>query len=572
MPTVADAVCQTLKAYGTEYFFCLTGGDHALWIALDEAGIEVVLCRSEQAAVYAADGYARASGRPGFVYGQYGPGVANVVAGLADPYWAASPVISLTTSMRTTSLGRYEYQELEQIPLHTSVTAWSKTASRADQAVPFLRNAIRVATSPPAKPVHLEIPADVMAAELDGALVYAEPDFGRVPNPLRVAPNPDAVRAMIRALSTASRPVVLAGTGVMQSEAWDELRQFAELANVPVVTSMGGKGSIDELHPRAVGVIGRYSRKIANDVAAEADLVLVVGSRLGGMVTDTWRVPKPGTRIVHIDVDPTVLGTTYREELSVVGDAKLSLQALCDAIHAASPLESWGERSWGEWPWGDWATRVERRVGEWHQRVEALAVASKPGAIHPAAIMRALREELAPSDVLVTDTGYMGAWAGALYPVTAPGHHFLRAAGSLGWSLPAALGAALATPGGRVACVIGDGGVGYHLMELETALRCGIDVTVVVLNNRSLAFEYHGQKLQWNNRVLPQVNDFLDVDYAGVARALGAEGARINDASGLGDALHQALTCGRPALLDVLIDKEVWAPVTNFEAVVPRDV
>ena len=193
---------------------------------------------------------------------------------------------------------------------------------------------------------------------------------------------------------------------------------------------MGGKGSIDELHPRAAGLIGRYSRKIANDVASEADLMLVVGSRLGGMVTDSWRVPRPGTRIVHIDVDPTVLGTTYREELSVVGDAKLTLQALCDALPAAGPLQSWGE----------WATRVERRVGEWHQRVEALAATSKPGAIHPAAIMQALREELAPTDVLVTDTGYMGAWAGALYPVTAPGRYFLRAAGSLGWSLPAALG------------------------------------------------------------------------------------------------------------------------------------
>ncbi len=203
MPTVADALCRTLKAYGTEYFFCLTGGDHALWIALDDVGIEVVLCRSEQAAVYAADGYARASGRPGFVYGQYGPGVANVVAGLADPYWASSPVISLTTSMRTNSLGRYEYQELDQLPLHSSVTAWSKTAVRADQAVPFLRNAIRVATSTPAKPVHLEIPADLMRAELaapdPGAQTYAEPDFGRVPA-LRVAPDPAGVRRAVEAL------------------------------------------------------------------------------------------------------------------------------------------------------------------------------------------------------------------------------------------------------------------------------------------------------------------------------------------------------------------------------------
>jgi acetolactate synthase-1/2/3 large subunit len=156
--------------------------------------------------------------------------------------------------------------------------------------------------------------------------------------------------------------------------------------------------------------------------------------------------------------------------------------------------------------------------------------------------------------------------------VTARGRHFLRAAGSLGWSLPASLGAALARPDRRVACVIGDGGVGYHMMELETALRCGIDVTVVVLNNRSLAFEYHGQKLQWNNRVLPKVNDFLDVDYAAVARALGAEGVRVDDASNLAEVLHHAITCGRPALVDVLIDKEVWAPVTNFEGIVPRDV
>ncbi len=161
---------------------------------------------------------------------------------------------------------------------------------------------------------------------------------------------------------------------------------------------------------------------------------------------------------------------------------------------------------------------------------------------------------------------------GALYPVTAPGRHFFRAAGSLGWSLPASLGTALANPGRRVACVIGDGGVGYHLMELETALRCGIDVTVVVLNNRSLAFEYHGQMLQWNNRVLPKVNDFLDVDYADVARAIGAEGVRVHDVADLRQALDQALSCGRAALLDVLIDKEVWAPVTNFEGIVPRDV
>jgi acetolactate synthase I/II/III large subunit len=567
MTSVAEAVCRTLKAYGTEYFFCLTGGDHALWIALDDAGIEVVLCRSEHAAVYAADGYARASGKPGYVYGQYGPGVANVVAGLADPYWASSPVISLTTSMRTTSLGRYEYQELDQLPMHSAVTAWSKTAIRPDQVLPFLRTAIRVATSTPPKPVHLEIPSDVMQAELDddepGAQVYAEPDFGRVPG-LRVAPDAAAVRRALDALSTSSRPLILSGTGVMLSEAWDEMREFAEMVNVPVVTSLGGKGTIDETHPLAVGLIGRYSRKVANDLTGEADLLFVVGSRLGGMVTNGWRVPAPGTRIIHVDADATVMGTTYREEVGVVGDAKLSLRALIDAFRSAGTTPSYN----------DWTAHVTARVGQWRLRAKAVAESRPPGpgAIHPAAVIAALRQQLEPTDVLVTDTGYMGAWAGALYPVTAPGRHFLRAAGSLGWALPASMGAALASPGRRVACVIGDGGVGYHLMELETALRCGIDVTVVVLNNRSLAFEYHGQKLQWNNRVLPKVNDFLDVDYAAVARSLGAEGIRVDHVVDLTAALHEALTCGRPALLDVRVDKEVWAPVTNFETIVPRDV
>jgi acetolactate synthase I/II/III large subunit len=561
MPSVADAVCRTLKAYGTEYFFCLTGGDHALWIALDDVGIEVVLCRSEHAAVYAADGYARESGKPGFVYGQYGPGVANVVAGLADPYWASSPVVSLTTSMQTTSLGRYEYQELDQLPMHGPVTAWARTVVRPEQAVPFLRTAIRTATSTPAKPVHLEIPADVLRAEVDVGEVYAEDGVGRVPA-RRAAPDPGAACQVVNALSTATRPVVLAGTGVILSEAWDELAELAELASLPVVTSIGGKGSIDETHPLSVGIVGRYSRKVANDVAGEADLVLAVGTRLGGMVTDSWRIPPPATRIVHIDADPTVLGNNYREELSVVGDAKLSLRAVCDELRARPERPTFV----------DWADAVAGRVAAWRQRADALGADSKLEAIHPARVIAALRHELASTDVLVADTGYMGAWTGALYPVTAPGRHFLRAAGSLGWSLPAAIGAALAAPDRRVACVIGDGGVGYHLLELETALRCGADVTIVVLNNRSLAFEYHGQKLQWNNRVLPKVNDFLDVDYAAVARALGAEGIRVGDPSELTAAIGRALGCGRPSLVDVLIDKEALAPVTNFETIVPRDV
>ena len=378
---------------------------------------------------------------------------------------------------------------------------------------------------------------------------------------LRSAPDPTAPGRIVDALTTAERPVLLAGTGTMLSEAWGALLDLAELTQIPVATSLGGKGSIDETHRLSIGLIGRYSRKVANDIVTEADLVLVVGSRLGGMTTDTWKVPPPGSRIVHVDVDPTVLGTTYREELGVVGDARLTLEAITSCV-----------RERGGPSFEGWADSVAARVADWRAMADRLGEQSAPGAIHPAAVMRALRKELDPQDILVTDTGYMGAWTGALYPVTAPGRHFLRRGwvAGLGFARRDGRRPGARRPEGRRRHRRRRGGLPSD--GAQTALRCGIDMTVVVLNNQTLAFEYHGQKLQWNNRVMPQVNDFLDVDYAAVARAIGAEGIRVEEASGLERAIRQALTCGRAALVDVRIDREVWAPVTNFESVVPRYV
>src|SRR2546427_3502447 len=196
MTSVAETIAQTLKAYDTKYFFQVTGGDQALWIALEEAGIQMIPCRSEKGAAYMADGYARISGNPGFVYGQYGPGVSNVAAGLADPYWSMSPVISFTTSMRTQSRDRYEYQELDQLPLHSSLTRWNKIVARPERASEMLRGAIRAATGAIPGPVHLEIPSDMLNVETTAVPIYKEPSFGRVPS-LRTAPPPEAGTAFV---------------------------------------------------------------------------------------------------------------------------------------------------------------------------------------------------------------------------------------------------------------------------------------------------------------------------------------------------------------------------------------
>ncbi len=561
MASVAATIAQTLKAYDTKYFFQVTGGDQALWIALEEAGIQMIPCRSEKGAAYMADGYARISGNPGFVYGQYGPGVSNVAAGLADPYWSMSPVISFTTSMRTQSRDRYEYQELDQLPLHTSLTRWNKTVARPERAAEMLRGAIRAATGAIPGPVHLEIPSDMLRAETTAVPIYKEPPFGHIPS-LRTAPPPEAVTALMDALLSAQRPVLIAGNGVLLSEAWEEVQHLAEALSLPVATSMGGKGSIREDHELALGLIGRYSRKVANDIVRECDLALVVGCRLGGLASDSWKVPPPSTRILHVDVDTNVLGATYREEISVQADAKLTLQSLVkEALHRSLP----GERT-------AWARQATERVRAWKEEVQRLASRSPEEPIHPAAVISALRAALDPRDIVAADTGYMGAWTGAAFPVTAPGRHYIRAAGSLGWAFPASLGAALGAPGRHVACITGDGGFGYHLSELETALRCHIPILVVVLNNRALAFEYHEQKYNHDNHVIPYVNDFLDVDYSMVARAFGAHGHRITDPRELPDRMREALQTDVPTLLDVIVDKEVYAPVTTYERVLARSI
>jgi acetolactate synthase-1/2/3 large subunit len=192
------------------------------------------------------------------------------------------------------------------------------------------------------------------------------------------------------------------------------------------------------------------------------------------------------------------------------------------------------------------------------------------GAIQPGSVVRAIRLALASQDLLFADTGYMAAWTGALYPVTSTGRVYHRAVGSLGWAFAASLGGTFAADGRRVACVIGDGGFGYHVGDIETALRHDLDTTIVILNNQSLAFEYHIQKYQYGGRIVPQVNDFVDVDYAAVATAFGAWGQRVTDPADLDDAVRAATSHPGLAILDVAVDKEAIAPVTVYDAQLTR--
>jgi acetolactate synthase-1/2/3 large subunit len=557
--TVSRALAKLVRAYGAEYVFTLTGAPQNPLIDMqNHEGVRVVLGRSERSAFAMADAYARVTGKPTFGIVQYGPGATYLPASIIDAYWASSPLIAISGTTHTNTRYRYEYQEVEQTSMFPAMTKWAGDLPQPERIGDVLRTAVRAAVSGVPGPVYLGIPADWFGKRLTTAPdLYAEPAFLRTPAG-RVAPLAPDVERAIALLAGAEKPVLIAGGGVILSEAWAELTALAEALNIPVVTTMAGKGSIADTHPLSVGVCGRYSRKVANDTLAAADFCLAVGTKLSSMATDVFKCPRKGTRIVHVDLDPNSLGRTYREELSIVADAREALILLREAALGARVD---GSR------WSAWTKQVQGWVAAWLADLDR--VSRDPlheGRINPYHLLRLLDQHIGGDDLLVADTGYMAAWAVTLLQQKKPGRHTLRAAGSLGWAFPGAFGAKLAAGGKRrVFGLNGDGGIGYHISELETALRLKIPVVQIVLNNCSLAFEYHVQKYV-HEEMCPEASEFLDVPFADVARAFGAHGERVTSPEQFLPALRRAEESDKPAIVDVAVSRELPPPVTRYEA------
>jgi acetolactate synthase-1/2/3 large subunit len=559
---VAEALAKLIKAYGAEYIFTLTGAPQEPLVAMhNREGVRVVLGRSERSVLAMADAMARLTGRPQFGMVQFGPGATYLPASLIDAWWAKSPLIGLSGTTSTVSRYRYEYQEAEQTPVVAPLTKWAGELPVANRVGDVFRTAVRQAVGGCPGPTYLGIPSDVLVKPIDGEVaLYADDAFKKVAMQRPPAPASEIERAMAL-LARAERPVILAGGGVLISEAWDELTKLAETLSIPVVTSMAGKGAIADTHALSVGVCGRYSRKVANTVLTECDFVLAVGTQLASITTDVFTVPKPGTTIVHIDIDPAVLGRTYREAVSIAADAKAALSGFIEAARDLRPNR-----------WAEWTRRVNGLVAAWRADWKRLAGETMvEKAINPRHAVLKIGEALGEDDILVADTGYMAAWTSTMVERTKPGRLGLRAAGSLGWAFPAAMGAKLALPDRRVICLTGDGGIGYHLADMETALRMNTPTVTVVMNNSSLAFEYHVQK--WVvGEMCPEASEFRDTDYAAIARAFGAHGERVTAPEEIVPAIRRAADTGKPALVDLVVSREIPPPVSRYEKAGVREL
>ena len=550
--TGSRLVAEVFKGYGvTHVFFVPTILMDAL-AEMDSLGVQKILTHGEKAAVYMADGYARAKGAPGVCLAQQ-IGASNLAAGLRDPFMAHTPIIAISGGPGTPGRYRHAYQEVEDLSQFDSVTKLNMTLDDISRLPDLLNHMFRTATSGAPGPVHMRLKGSHgqgIEGEADITPIVEE-QFSRVP-PFRPAPEPERAQAAVELLAKAQRPIIVAGGGAVASQARAELVELAEKLQIPVATSLTAKGMIADDHPLSVGVVGTYSRACANKAVSEADLVFFIGNHAGGQITAMWKIPAPGTSVIQLDIDPEQLGRNYTNAVSLHGDAKVGLRAM---INAAARKSADSAKAW--------TGRVQQLVNEWRATHEAMRN-SDAVPLRPDRICKELTEALPENGVIVTDTGHAGMWSGQMIDLTRPGQRFIRCEGSLGWGLPGAMGVKCALPDRPVILFSGDGGFYYHLPELETAARHKINLVMVVNNNSSLNQEIPLVKAAYKEKRDHRSDEMWrfskDANLAKVAESLGCAAFRVETPAQLKELLPRAIAMDKPVLLDCISDDQALAP------------
>ena len=545
----AEWLARALAGTGMSHVFFVESVMRRTLLQLSDLGVKPVLAHSEKAAAYMADGYARVGQRPGVCMAQ-SVGAANLASGLQDAWLGRSPVIALTGHKEPSFQHRNSYQEIPHAPLFSAVTKFSTPVLSTSELPRLLRHAWRAALADTVRPTHLDfngLQADVIELGQIAEPPMLETEARPIPVHRPVADDRDIER-IAGLLKGARRIVIVAGDGAAVSQAGPEVLALAEALGAPVATTLGARGIIPTRHRLSAGVAGSYSAPPANRIVHSADLVLFIGCDTGDQVTLNWTVPACDTQIVQIEADPLEIGRSYPNTTGIVGDPKATVARLVEII--GRPARDPG-----------FADEAARIVADWRDSMTALVEKNTA----PIAVERLCAEvtRALPQDgILVADTGYSGIWTGTMIELNGAGQTYLRAAGSLGWSFPASLGAKCAAGDRKVVCFTGDGGFYYHLAELESARRAGIAVTVIVNNNSGF-----GQNLTGVHRIAgnrpgrgEELIRFGPTDFTAVARSFGVRGIRVEQPGEIAPALREALAANETVVVDVATDLEPRAP------------
>jgi acetolactate synthase I/II/III large subunit len=545
----AQWLARALAETGMTHVFFVESCMRRTLMEFEDLGVTRILAHSEKAAAYMADGYARIAGKPGVCMAQ-SVGAANLASGLQDPYLGRSPVVALTGRKEPSFQHRNSYQEIAHAPLFAAVTKFSAPVDSTTELPRLLRHAWRAALSDIPRPTHLDfcgLQGDVIELGETSEPTVIDPEARHIPAHRPVADENDIERAAA-ALTAARRVAIVAGDGALASQAGPEVLALAEALAAPIATTLGARALIPSRHPLAAGVPGSYSAPPANRIVHSAELVLYVGCDTGDQVTLNWTVPPLTTKIVQIDADPLEIGRSYPNTIGVVGDPKASVARLAQVI--GHPTRDRG-----------FAEEAARIVADWRATMAPL-INDDRSPIRVERLCAEITKALPADGILVADTGYSGIWTGTMIDFNGAGQTYLRAAGSLGWSFPASLGAKCAAPNRAVLCFTGDGGFYYHLAELESARRCGIAAVVVVNNNSGFGQNLTGVRHIAGNR--PGRGEALvrfgPTDFTAVAKSFGVRGIRVERPGEIAPALAEALGAGEPVVVDVVTDIEPRAP------------
>ena len=539
--TGSEIIIECLKREGVKHVFGYPGGVvlNLFDTLYDDKDIKVILTRHEQGAVHAADGYARASGKPGVVLVTSGPGATNTVTGIATAYMDSIPLVVMTGQVPTAMIGNDAFQEADIVGITRSCVKYNFLVKDINDLARIMREAFFMATSGRPGPVLIDLPKDVTVNKTE--FEWPEKVFIRSYNPTYEG-NRWMIEKAITEIGRAKKPLIVAGGGCITADASKELRELAEAASIPVTTTLMGLGAFPGSHRLCIGMLGMHGTYVANRAVQNADLLIAIGMRFDDRVTGKIEGFAPNARIIHIDIDPTSIRKNVRVDVPVVGDVKRVLQQL-NKMFRESAQEQWDEvrKSW------------LRQLDEWNAE-HPMGYTPGGDVIKPQYVVEKIYELTKGDAIISTEVGQNQMWAAQFYKYDKP-RHWLSSGGlgTMGYGFPAALGAQLAHPEKLVIDIAGDGSIQMNIQELATAVINKLPVKVAILNNRFLGMVRQWQELFFNERYSSSNLDVVP-DFVLLAQAYGAVGLRATKTSEVEPVLKEAFRTKKVVMMDFVID------------------
>ncbi len=543
--TGAQAIIKCLQEEGVDIIFGFPGGAVIdLYDELMDCPIKHVLVRHEQGAVHAADGLARATGKVGVALLTSGPGATNGVTGIATAYLDSIPIVVFTGQVPRALIGNDAFQEVDIVGITRPCTKHNYLVSDPDELVSTIREAFYLAASGRPGPVLIDLPKDVVASMMD----FPDPEPIRMKTyQPKVKPHPGQVEKACKAFLQAKRPVLYIGGGVILANASKELTELAEKTQTPVTMTLMGLGGFPGTNPLSMGMLGMHGSYASNMMVSESDLLIAVGARFDDRVTGRLDAFAPHAKIVHIDVDPTSISKNVGVDIPIVADCKHALQAVNDWLENSADFDS-AAMAENHQPWID-------RVMDWDKK-HPLSYQEEGDVIKPQYVVETLNKLTNGDAIITTEVGQNQMWAAQFYKFNKPRRLLTSGGlGTMGYGLPAAIGAKLAFPDMTVIDVAGDGSIQMNIQELATAKQYGAKVKVAILNNNYLGMVRQWQELFYNRRYSATVME-VTPDFVALAAAYGAVGLRATKKDEVEPVIKEALATDNLVIMDFSISRE----------------